>query len=384
MGFLDTIFKRNSELEFLFDFDLFESQSMRLYMKKLAIEICITFLGRTISQSEFRVRNGSEFEKNELYYRLNIRPNKNQTASTFWQTVIKKLVYDNECLIIQADDEDLLIADDFRHHRFAVLEDYFTNVVVKDYEFKRTFTQTEVIHLKYSNEKMSVLIEGLFKDYGELFGRIFNSQKRKSQVRATVNMDTLTAKSKEKQQELQEFIDNMYKAFEEKDYAIVPQQPGFEYSEKTSGNNNSASVDEINKLTDGFLDQVAMVMGLPIGLVRGDLADVEKQTKNYMLYTISPLLKKLTDEANVKFFSKDEYLAGKCIDVRKVSYLDIFDLANAVDKLRASGVVNGNEIRKELGLEKVDDPIMEAYFITRNYIESTQALQGGENNEGTV
>ena len=41
------------------------------------------FLGRTISQSEFRVKNGEEFEKDELYYRLNVRPNKNMTASTF-------------------------------------------------------------------------------------------------------------------------------------------------------------------------------------------------------------------------------------------------------------------------------------------------------------
>ena len=89
-------------------------------------------------------------------------------------------------------------------------------------------------------------------------------------------------------------------------------------------------------------------------------------------------MKKITDEANVKFFTKDQYLSGQLIDVRKVAYLDIFDLSNAVDKLRASGVVNGNEIRKELGLEKVDDPIMEAYFITKNYMESTQALRGGE------
>ena len=199
-----------------------------------------------------------------------------------------------------------------QQHRYAVYEDYFSNIMIRDFKFKRTYKQSEVIHLKYSNEKMSTMIDSLFKDYGDLFGRIFNSQKRKSQVRATVNMDALTAKNEEKQKELQMFIDNMYKAFEEKDFAIVPQQPGFEYSEKTSGTNggHGQSVDEINKVTDGFLDQVAMVMGLPIGLVRGDLVNVENQTKNYMLYTVSPLLKKITDEANVKFFTKDQYLVG--------------------------------------------------------------------------
>ncbi|BCB37601.1 hypothetical protein BCJMU51_2488 [Bacillus cereus] len=34
------------------------------------------------------------------------------------------------------------------------------------------------------------------------------------------------------------------------------------------------------------------------------------QTKNYMLFTVRPLLKKLSDEANVKFFEMSEYLLG--------------------------------------------------------------------------
>ncbi len=59
-------------------------------MKKLAIDTYVAFLGRTISQSEFRVRNGTDFIKDELYYRLNVRPSKNMTASTFWQTFIRE------------------------------------------------------------------------------------------------------------------------------------------------------------------------------------------------------------------------------------------------------------------------------------------------------
>src|SRR5690606_26857037 len=99
------------------------------HMKRLAIETCIAFLARTVSQSEFRIRNGDTYEKGELYYRLNTRPNKNMTASTFWQTFIHKLIYDNEVLVIQADDGDLLIADDFQQKEYAVYEDIFSNVV---------------------------------------------------------------------------------------------------------------------------------------------------------------------------------------------------------------------------------------------------------------
>ncbi|MGG0889936.1 phage portal protein [Cytobacillus horneckiae] len=385
MGLLDAIFKRNSELGFMFDVEMFTKTSNRVYMKRLAIETCASFLGRTISQSEFRVKLDGEYVKDDLYYRLNVRPNKNMTASTFWQTVVYKLIFDNECLIIQADDEDLLIADNFTHNQYAVYEDTFTNVSIKDYEFKRVFSQKEVLHLRYTNEALQPLINSLFDDYGDLFGRILSSQKRKNQIRGTVDMEMLGAKTREAQEQLQNFINDMYKAVDENEIAIIPQQKGFKYQEHASGNSGSGqqSVDEINKVTSGFLDQVATALGIPLGLLHGEMADVEKQTKNFMLFCVSPLLKKIKDEANSKFFDKQEYLSGDKIEIQKISYQDVFDLSTSIDKLRASGVFNGNELREKLGEERVDDPMMEKYFITKNYVESSEAIEGGEKTNET-
>lgn len=378
MGFLDAILKRNSELGFIYDVELFQDTSTRVHMKRLAIETCASFLGRTISQSEFRIRKGSDFEKDELYYRLNVRPNKNMTASTFWQTVIEKLIYDNECLIIQADDEDLLIADDFQHNSYAVLEDTFSKVKIKEYEFKRSFRQNEVLHLRYRNESLAPLIDGLFADYGDLFGRILNSQKRKNQIRGTVDIETQVAKNPDTLAKLQSFIDKIYKAFGEKDIAIVPQQPGFKYNENSAGGNGGQSVEEINKVTNGFLDQVAMAIGIPVSLLHGDMADVEKQTKNFMMFTVNPLLKKIRDEGNSKFFSKDDYLDGMKLEIKPISYLSIFDLANDIDKLISSGAFTGNEIRNEVDYEKSKDPMLDKHFITKNYQEMQPTTEGGE------
>ena len=382
MGLFDNVFKRNKELGYSFDIDfleLFEQKSERIHMKRLAIETCISFLARTISMTEFRVRNGKNYEKNELYYRLNTRPNKNMTSSTFWQNFVSKLVYDNEVLVIQANDGDLLIADSFQQNKYAVYEDTFHHVVVRDFEFKGIYKQSEVLHLKYSNEKLSILLDSLFYDYGDLFGAILKGQKRKNQLRATVDMDMLAAKSAEKQAKLQEFINNMYEAVEKKDVAIIPQQQGFEYKEQSGNGIAGQSVDEVNKVTGGFLDQVAFAIGIPPSLIRGDMADVEKQTKNYMFFTISPLLKKIKDEADVKFFTKEDSLNGKCVETRKPSYRDIFDLATAADKLRGSGIANGHELRDELGLEHSDDPIHDEFFVTKNYANSDEAIKGGEN-----
>lgn len=370
----------------MFDVELMESTSNRIHMKRLAIDTCVAFLGRTLSQSEFRVKNGTGHIKDELYYHLNVRPNKNMTSSTFWETFVHKLIYDNECLIIQSDDGDLLIADNFEHNQYAVLEDTFTKVTVKDYVFKRMFKQSEVIHLRYRNENLSPLIDSLFADYGDLFGKILNSQKRKNQLRGTVDIEATTAQNPDNLTKLQAFIDKIYKAFSEKDVAIIPQQKGFKYSETSGGGNGGQSVEEINKVTNGFLDQVAMAIGIPTSLIHGDMADVEKQTKNYMLFTVNPLLKKLADEGNVKFFTMQEYLAGKRIEIKSISYSNLFDLANSIDKLISSGAFTGNEMRLEAGYAASDDPNLDKHYITKNYTEmqpaeenAEQTDEGGEN-----
>ncbi|MGF2619130.1 phage portal protein [Bacillus cereus] len=377
IGWLGSVFKRNKELDFMLDLDIIYDTANRLHMKRLAIDTCVSFLGRTISQSEFRVRNGKAFKKDELYYRLNVRPNKNMTASTFWERFVRKLIYDNECLVIQADDGDLLIADGFQHNEYAVFEDTFTDVRVKDYTFKRSFKQSEVIHLKYRNDKLSPLIDGLFADYGDLFGRILNSQKRKNQVRGTVDMEMTGSKNEENLAKLQKFIDDMYQAFGNKDFAIVPQQKGINYNEIYNGVANGPSVEEINKVTNGFLNQVAMAIGIPIALIYGEMADVEKQTKNYMLFTVRPLLKKLSDEANVKFFEMSEYLLGRKIEVKAVSYQSIFDLATSIDKLISSSAFTGNEIRTEVDYEESNDPNLNIHHITKNYTKLNES-EGGE------
>lgn len=389
IGVLDyfTVRKQDASVDALYEeeLELFTNAKNRLHMKRLAVDTCVSFLARTISQSDFRVREGKEYVRDELFYKLNLRPNKNQTASTFWETFVNKLVYENECLIIPTDSDDLVIADAFTHNEFALIEDTFSDVTVGDFTYQRSFKQSEVIHIRYRNENLMRLIDGLFDDYGSLFASILSSQKRKNQIRATVNIDSKTAQTKDGQSKLQQWLNRTYGAIESKDVAIIPQQQGYDYDEKASGNSNGQSVDEINKVTNGFFDQVAMAIGIPTALIYGDMADVEKQTKNYIGFTVNPLLKKLADEISAKFFTMQEFLSGKRVEVESVSYYDIVDIAASIDKLISSGFATGNEVRVKVGWERSDDPNLDKHYITKNYTQTgvEQADEGGETDNGS-
>lgn len=379
MGWLDKVFRRNKELEFIFDLDLVEDTSKRIHLKKLAFSTCINFIAKTIAQSEFRLLDNGRFVKDEVYYRLNVKPNVNQSAFDFWQKVIYKLIFDDECLVVQTDTDDLVVADYFERQSYAVYRDTFKEVMVDGYKFERTFFRDEVIYLTNNNERLRPLLDGLFEDYGELFGRIVQAQMRKNQIRATVDLEGIANLEKEKQERIQRFIDKLYKAFSTKDIAVVPQQKGFKYEEHTKNAGSGQSVEEVDKVVDGYLTQVARAMNIPPSLIKGEMADVENQTRNYMFFCINPFIKKIEDELNASLITKEEYFAGKEIVVRKPSYRDIFDVATAVDKLRSAGVANGNELRDKLGWPPVDDPILEEYYITKNYTKQDEAtLEGGE------
>ncbi|MGY3717182.1 phage portal protein [Sutcliffiella cohnii] len=374
MGFLNFGWSRNKELELMLDLDLIGDTSKKIHMKKLAIQICENLIGRTISQSEFYVKKNKRIVKDEIYYRLNVRPNPNMSASHFWQTVVHKLIHENECLIIQSDSEDLLIADSFIHDKYAIVDDVFKDVTVRNFTFERNFKMSDVLYLEYSNEKLTPLLDGLYSDYGELFGRIIEFQKRKGQLRGTVNVEQVSEKKEEAQKKLQNYINKLYQAYSNKTIALVPQQKGFKL-EESKNQVQQYGVDEVRKVSDGFIDQVAMALGIPIAVLHGEIADVEKVTKNLMTFAIDPFLKKIKDELNAKMIDKKSYLNGEKIEARRVSHLNIFDVATAVDKLRSSGVMNGHELRDELGLEYVDEPLLDEYIMTKNYQKSSDALR---------
>lgn len=379
MGFLQNIFKRNSELESMFDLDLVYDLSKRPYLKKMALETCINFIGRTISLIDFRIVQDKRRINDDWNYLLNVRPNTDQSAAEFWQQLVYRLIHDNEVLAILSDNNDLLIADSFSRVEYAVYPDTFKDVTVKDYTFKRTFQMDEVIYLTYHNEKLTRFMQSMFDDYSGLYARMLETQKLSNQIRGTVGIDSTQSLNEEQRTKLQDFIDRLFTSFKNSAIALVPKLRGFEYDEVNRGDNNGKSVDELTKLKRDVTNDVAGILGIPTSLLHGDMSEYETAIKAYIRFCAAPLLKKIKDELNAKLIPKSEYLKGKRVEIYGVIESDPLELANAVDKLRASGVYNGNEIRIKLGDEPVDNPALDEYVLTKNYQRAAEeSLEGGE------
>lgn len=372
------------DTSFMFDADMWEPDVQRAYLKRMAIDTNVNFIARSFTQSEFKVMNGKQSDRaSELYYRLNVRPNANQSSSQFWYEFIYKLIYNNEVLVIQSDTGDLLIADSFVHNEYALYPDTFSGVTIDTYTYDRTFSMNDVLYIKFANSRLEDYVASLFGDYGKLMGRMIEVAMRNRQVRAVVHVGAMSGlSSEEKQKKIQNYLDSVYQAFQDKSVAIVPETDGLEYDEKNPGGETrgTSPLDEVSDIKTQFIDDVALILSIPPALLHGNNAEISQNKQSYIDFCLRPLMYRVRDEMNAKFFSPDEFQDGKHVEIVGLDKQNIVDVATSIDKLRAATVLNGDEARGLLGYDPTGLPEMQEYYVTKNYQSAAPNAKGVDNN----
>lgn len=359
-----------------------DDESARAYLKIMAKNTVLDFVARTMSTLEVKFKNKDGTADWE--YILNVRPNNDMSAATFWEKFFYRLMDDNEVLVIFTKDNQLLIADDFSRTEYAVYDDVFTGVTVKNYVFQKSFNMSDVIYIEYNNDKLDRFTKGLFEDYAELFGRIIEIAMRNNQIRGSVSINA-TATANEKKDEngktrtekLQEYVDKIYQAFKTKSVAIVAKVKNIDYEEYTNKQGvSNQSLDELNKMKTSLIDDVANAIGVPTALIYGEKADLDSNLDAFRKLCIAPLMKKLQDELMAKIITKKEYKNGERIKVSKVLPVSILENATQIDKIVSSGTFLRDEVREVTDYDPLPNGEGQQLIMTKNYEKVTK---GGEN-----
>ena len=375
MGLLN-LFKRETPIA-SFEFEELERIFGNLQLKSLAVDKSAEFVARIFARSEFKYLEKGKTKKSDWDYLLNVRPNKNESASEFWQKVVYRLITKNEVLIFLTDDDQLLVADAFTRTKYAVYDDVFEYVSCRGYTFEKRFRMSEVIFLQYNNNRLQEYVSDLFSDYEKLHTRLVEALARTNQIRGTLSTRTNGSFNDKMREKLQAYADGLFKSFGTKTIAIVPSQDGMEYSEltNTTGTSN-ISVEELKKLRRQFDDEVADILGIPTALLHGDMANLENSQKMFNSYCFQSLVKKMSDGLNFSLLTRRRYDDLSRFVIVGEGQRDKFALAESIDKLISSGSMLINEVRAELGLEAV--PWGDKPLITKNYQIGGHIEEGGE------
>ncbi|MYL50262.1 phage portal protein [Halobacillus litoralis] len=347
------------------------------HYKNLAIQTCINLIANTLIRSKFRTYESGQEVKKHNHYLFNVQPNQNQNSSEFFHEFISKLVLENECLVVM-QDRQLYVADSFNITELALYENRYSDVVIKEYQLGRSFNESEVFHFRLNNDRIKSVIDSMYSSYGKLLSSSINYYKRSNALRAKLKgAGAQSQKTEDHKKREDMFYEQMERFMTAENAAVLPLQNSLTYEEIESKGQTSR---DVRAIVDDIIDFVSMGFHIPKGLIKGDLADVEGQTDNFLMFCIEPIAELLEDEINRKFYTKDEYLKRTYlhIDTSLIKYVDPVKLASALEKFLSSGTHSVNDNRRMLGKEPINEGWADEYFITKNYEEVKKFLKGGE------
>ncbi|MCR1955486.1 phage portal protein [Clostridioides mangenotii] len=403
MGFLDNLFKRTS-----FQRPKIATTNSTLMItaetcyKEYALAICMNKIANALTQCNFETYVKKEKIKDSVWYNFNIEPNKNQNASDFWNEVVFYMVTNPQgCLVIQDSKGEFLVADSYTLEESPILGNIYTDVMVGDYTFSKKFKESEVLRFKLNNSSVNSYIESVYSSYGKLITTSIKNYNRNNSKKIFLKIGTTFEQLKTRivdeetgETEYDTTLDDIFKNrmrgyFSEND-SVTPLEDGLEIVEGGNTSNtgtskvaNGQTTEDIRKLFDDILNICADALNIPRGLLKGDVADVEAMTDNFITFSINPFVSIIERESNRKLYGIDAMLSGSKMKVKTntIKGYDPLKLASSAEALYRIGAVNANWVREMLREEEISEDWANMYMITKNYQEISNYLKGGENNE---
>lgn len=362
-----------------------DSICTNLAIDSFALQVGVNIIASCIAKCEFKTFVRKKEVNQEEYYLWNVEPNQNQNSTEFLQELLSKLIIENEVLVIEVNGQ-LIIADSFYREEFAVNEDYFEQVTRKNFSFNKKFYMRDVLYFRCNNEDIKKYFDNLMFGYNELINLAQGKYKRAGGRKGIVKRDTTATGNEEEKRRITNLFENQFKNYFDAENAVVDLPRGVEYTEITGEGSKKSSneLGDITKLLDDAFIRAAQALKIPPSLLKGDIADIEKLTDNFLTFCIDPLVDLIQTEINRKRYRKDNFLNGSYlyIDTTTIRHLDIFSIAEKIDKLISTGMYSIDELRKKLKDTTLNTDWSENHWITKNYQGIDQIdSEGGENSE---
>lgn len=354
-----------------------ESARYQLAVEDFAIQMAINLIAGTIAKCEFRTMLKGKQVKGDDYYTFNVEPNKNQNSNQFWHEVVAKMLYYNECLVVEMNGQ-LIIADSFTHDEYALFPDKFSNVTRKDFTFLRSFSADEVLYFTYANKDIRALLSGVMAGYADLLTLAVGKYKRAGGRKGVVKTGTTPIKDEKWQKALDDLYGRRFKSYYNDENALVVLPQGVEYEEITGeGSKKSTSeVGDIAKITEEAFTRVAQAFKINPSLLLGNIANVDSVVDEFLTFCIDHIVDIIATEVNRKYYGKKSVLAGSCLKINTmcIKHIDIFSIAEKADKLISDGIFCIDEIRELVGAVPLDTWWSKKHWLTKNLAD----LEGGE------
>lgn len=368
------------------------SAGQEYQIRELAFRTCVEMVANAIGRCDFRTYENWKEVRGLDHYLWNYQPNVNQNSTQFWHRVVGLLYLKNEVLIIPVKrygekEYSFVAADDWYIPEPQVTRpNEYKGVVVGQFQFNKTFSEDDVIHLQLHHEHVKPVVDGLFSSYGRLISAAMNNYVWTNGQHWKVSVNQVAGGRDKWAEEFRQIIEAQIKPFLNAQSAVLPEMEGYKYElvGKTTPNDAVKEAASIRNLVQDIFDFTANAFLIPPVLLRGQVEGIADANNRFLTNCVDPLADQIGEEITRKRCGFDGWQRGFYVkaDTSAIGHFNLFENAPNVEKLIGTGY-SYNDIQRAAGGLEIQEPWADEHFLTRNFAKAEELLEGDENGNGT-
>lgn len=230
------------------------------------------------------------------------------------------------------------------------------------------------------------MIDSIYIEYQDLLKCAFSNYKSNGFEKYKLKLDQTKVGDPQFVKDYEEFIKKQINTFIQNPKSLYVEFKGYNLEPLNSKPNKTDASDILNLKKDIF-ETVAIAFKMPVSFLYGNMTNVKDLFNSYITFAIDPVKSLIEKEITKKLYSAKAYGdKNYCIlDTSKISHIDLFEVADKIDKLVASGYSCIDEIRERVGDQALDTDFSHQHWMTKNYAkieellnEMSSLMKGGE------
>lgn len=358
---------------------------LEIYLYRMAFWSIVRKIGAAVAAVEWETfRRGKKVKARE-YWAWNFSPNPNQTREEFFQRLVGQLFQQQEALVVETRDGSRYVADAFTVTR-KLSGDIYQDITVNGESVPGVFRSSDVLHFTIEGERIRRILIAIASAEGQLLRSSAANYLRGQGVRGVLKIDDTAEADPDFDDTYEDLVNEKFKKYFASENAVLPLFNGYDFVEKSTSGGSSKSelvgTRDIRNMMNDIIELTAQALGVPVSIATGkNVTDTDFKT--FMTSPVQPIVTMIVGEINRKIYGRELVFAGTYVvaNFAGVRYIDVFDVANPIDKLIGSGAFCVNDIRMRLGLDVIDEPWAWQHWMTKNYSSVEDLLVGVDSNE---
>lgn len=366
--------------------DLTESEERCRWME-VARAVLESYVISAIQMCDIRIYRSADAAASADHdaWLWNVSPNPNQSRADFLAAVLHDAMRSERGALVvpvrRGRTTHLYHADGFALEERPGQPNLYTCVSIEGSTTvaKRTYRADEVYHFALGTcPGWQRLFELAKTQYQELGSYAHDAFRDSTATRYKLRTEVPLTQGGKQMDAIAAYLDTSMKPFVRGQRGVLPVYKGFDL-ERLQGASNAASwrrSEDVIALRQDMFDTVAACMRIPTSMIYGNTNNFESVMTSFLTFGVDPVARVLEDEIARKTLTEQQWADGGdvVVDTTMVKHVELFDVADSIEKLVGSSVDNPNEIRAFTRQRRVDKPGMDDYQRTKNH----EGVGGGE------